>query len=257
MYPILYLLMMTLIFQFQQTHGKIFLVKTKEDHHTSPRYEDYQDSCVDRNKEPCDGFLFGCQTSGSVARLCRKSCGFCTASPQDNTPQEETTESPQDNTPQEGTNEKCGSNIASFIRGNTYDERFPMNNMFCDTTKETHPIKNYWLTKYYHKGESFIADLGSSIPIIGVTLRNTNNAGYGDMSTKKFRVYVGIDSDSGPWTEVLTQDLEDSRKQDPPPKQQFQWENPVNARFIQFEILEYWGLGSGLSYFDVIPAPSG
>ena len=48
-------------------------------------------------------------------------------------------------------------------------------------------------------------------------------------------------------------DLEDSRKQDPPPIQNLTLDNSVIVRFVKFELLEYWGnLGGGLQYFKVM-----
>ena len=129
-----------------------------------------------------------------------------------------------------------------------------MDKMYCDSATET--FAEYWIAKNSYTGEAFIAELKSSLPIIGVKLRNTHNAHYKNTATKKFRVSIGS-SETGPWTELLTQGLEDSRNQDPPPVQQFEGEGAVTGRFIKFDLLEYLGHGGGLNYFDIIPDQSG
>ena len=130
-----------------------------------------------------------------------------------------------------------------------------MHNLYCDSTTEIYG-KNYWLTKNKHTGEAFVAELESVHDVIGVKLRNIHNAHFKDRSTKKFRVSIG-NSASGPWTELLTQGLVDSRNQNTPSLQQFKGGKAVMGRFLKFDILEYWGKGGGLQHFDIIPAGSG
>ena len=66
-----------------------------------------------------------------------------------------------------------------------------------------------------------------------------------------FRVYVAL-TESGPWTEVLEAELEDSRQQeDPLPLQLISLESEVLAQFVKFEVLKCWGKGCGLQYFDI------
>ena len=128
--------------------------------------------------------------------------------------------------------------------------------MFCDSAKESWDGRSgidSWISPDRFSGEAFVAELKSITVVIGVKLRNTHNGNYKDRSTKKFRVSIGS-SETGPWTELLTQELEDSRNQEPPPVQQFMGKNTVKGRFMKFELLEYWGLGGGLNYFDIIPS---
>ena len=55
-------------------------------------------------------------------------------------------------------------------------------NMFCDSTTEFKGSYangfHHWCTKNYYKGVAFIAQLESSIPVIGIKLRNTYNGGH-------------------------------------------------------------------------------
>jgi len=90
--------------------------------------------------------------------------------------------------------------------------------------------------------------LGRSTAVWGVSLRNTQNTYGRDYSTKRFRI-LGSATDTGPWEELLVADLEDSRRQNPPPVQQLIFANPAVVSFIKFELLEYWGSGGGLQYF--------
>ena len=155
---------------------------------------------------------------------------------------------------------ECGSHITKFLLKNEHSSSYPAERMYCDSTTESKDSNGYriWLTKNKHKGQGFIAQLATSMPVIGIKLRNIYESG--SRSLKKFRVSItnNWQYEIGPFTELLTQELEDSRKQRPPPLQEFKWVHPVMGRFIKFEILEYWGRnGGGLNYFDIIPAPSG
>ena len=149
----------------------------------------------------------------------------------------------------------CGSHITRIVRGSQHSSGYSMDKIYCDSTTEIHG-ENYWVTSDKHTGEAFVAELETVHDVIGVKLRNTHNAYSKDRSTKKFRVSIG-NSASGPWTELLTQGLVDSRNQNPPSLQQFKGGKAVMGRFVKFDMLEYWGLGGGLKYFDIIPAGSG
>ena len=61
------------------------------------------------------------------------------------------------------------------------------------------------------------------------------------------------ESESGPWTQVLNTQLEDSRQQqDPLPLQLIELDvEEVTAQFVKFELLSWWGFGGGLIYFDI------
>ena len=59
------------------------------------------------------------------------------------------------------------------------------------------------------------------------------------------------ESQDGPWKIVLQKTLGDSRKQkDPLPIQEFPI-FPVEARFVKFELVSFFGNGGGLQYFNI------
>ena len=98
-------------------------------------------------------------------------------------------------------------------------------------------------------------DLGCIRPVQGVRLRNVRNPENLDRSTKKFQL-LGSASNNGPWEGLLVANLEDSRPQDPPPvlTLTFDNDNPSVARFVKFELLDFWGTGGGgLQYLEVLP----
>ena len=126
---------------------------------------------------------------------------------------------------------------------------------------------NYWILPNYSTG-IFILNLGCKQKFSGIRLVNTHNAEHKTRATKKFRntipvtcyfkynvfifrVYVSL-TESGPWTEALEAELEDSRQQeDPLSLQLISLESEVLAQFVKFEASECWGKGCGLQYFDV------
>ena len=74
-----------------------------------------------------------------------------------------------------------------------------------------------------------------------------------DRGTKRFRLLGSAnDSTDGSWRVILEQNLEDSRKQTPPPTLELMFQDSLVIRFIKFEMLEFWGNGGGLQYFTVI-----
>ena len=112
---------------------------------------------------------------------------------------------------------------------------------------------NYWLAEDQETGEEqgFIMYLGCNKKVAGVSLRNTHNGRHHDRSTKKLRI-LGSVTKNGPWQEFLEANLEDSRRQNPPPLQQLIFANSAVVSFIKFELLEFYGSGGGLQYFAVI-----
>ena len=117
---------------------------------------------------------------------------------------------------------------------------------------------NYWLAETGKAGEDqgFVIDLGCTKMVSGVNLRNTHNAQHRDRSTKRFRL-LGSLNNNGPWQELLNENLEDSRQQNPPPVQQLMFCTPAMIQFIKFELLEFWapgngGNGGGLQYLATI-----
>ena len=83
-------------------------------------------------------------------------------------------------------------------------------------------------------------------------MKNTHNRQYGDRSTKKFRLLGSATSADGPWQTLLEANLEDSRKKRPTQIKQLMFKNPQNVRFIKFELIQFWGNGGGLQYFNIL-----
>ena len=99
-------------------------------------------------------------------------------------------------------------------------------------------------------------DMGSDVLVVGVELVNTVNCKDDgcqhqhsrDRATGAFKVYLAP-AEAGPWTEVLSEDLEDPR-QDPLPLPLLTFTfPPVQARFIRFKLISWYGPSGGLQYF--------
>ena len=109
---------------------------------------------------------------------------------------------------------------------------------------------NYWITPNGVAGH-FVLDLGCAVLVSGIELVNTHNAGSRTRSTRGFTVSFSPSS-TGPWTEVVSGELEDSRQQqDPLPLQTFSFSG-VYARFVKFEITSCYDVWGGLQYFNVL-----
>ena len=102
---------------------------------------------------------------------------------------------------------------------------------------------SYWLAPNNMQGE-FVMDMGSDVLVVGVELVNTVNCKDDgcqhqhsrDRATGAFKVYLAL-SEAGPWTEVLSDELEDPR-QDPLPLPLLTFTfPPTEARFIRFNVL--------------------
>ena len=115
----------------------------------------------------------------------------------------------------------------------------------------------YWIAPDGMQGE-FVMDIGSvNFPVFGVELINTVNCQNDDCSTQfsrdraagGFKVYLA-QAETGPWTEVLSEDLEDPR-QDPLPLPLLTFTfPPMQARFIRFKLISWYGPSGGLQYFS-------
>ena len=95
----------------------------------------------------------------------------------------------------------------------------------------------------------FIMDMGSDALVVGVELVNN---GESARATRAFTVHLAL-ADSGPWTEILSEELENpldglTRPDDPLPLLTFSFP-PTVARFIRFRIVSWYGIGGALQYF--------
>ena len=129
---------------------------------------------------------------------------------------------------------------------NKYSSGFKVENIFTHSQKEIWG-KNFWQGPD-KKPTEFVLDLGCSQNINTAELVNIHNAGHKDSSTKEFKVFVS-QNPAGPWAEVIHETLEDSRKQkDPLPVLFFSFPE-VKARYIKFNLVDWYGRRGGLQYF--------
>ena len=114
---------------------------------------------------------------------------------------------------------------------------------------------SYWLAPNRMQGE-FVMDMGSDVLVVGVELVNTVNCKDDgcqhqhsrDRATGAFKVYLAP-AEAGPWTEVLSEELEDPRQDALPlPLLTFAFP-PTEARFIRFTIVTWYGRSGALQYF--------
>ena len=123
------------------------------------------------------------------------------------------------------------------------------------TRSEVEVAGNYWITPNGVAGH-FVLDLGCSVPVSGIELVNTHNAGSRTRSTRGFTVSFSASS-TGPWSAAVSGELEDSRQQqDPLPLQTFTF-SALAARFVKFQMTSYYGSSGGLQYFNVLLGKSG
>ena len=66
---------------------------------------------------------------------------------------------------------------------------------------------------------------------------------------------LGAKDPDGTFKELLVATLPDSRMQNPVPSLNFAFPK-VSVRFVRFEILDFWGNGGGLQFFEVLPGKS-
>jgi len=143
----------------------------------------------------------------------------------------------------------CGPDDRTVVSGDIYDSRFTVDKLYTDSKKDIMG-KTYWLGKNGQKA-IFVLNLGCLIRFNGIQLVNTHNQGNRDRSTKRFRLSVS-QSQAGPWQNVLETTLVDSRRQnDPLPLQLINLQAEATGQFLKFELLEWYGLGGGLQYFDI------
>ena len=105
-----------------------------------------------------------------------------------------------------------------------------------------------WVIPEGGQGE-FIMDMGSVVLLLGVELVNTVNRDQGrDRATRAFKVHLAL-AYSGPWTEVLSEELQNPL-QDPLPLPLLTFTfPPTQARFIRFKIVSWYGRSGALQYF--------
>jgi len=152
------------------------------------------------------------------------------------------------------------------ISGDSYDEtRFPIENVLTWSIPEAHNdgttnptnywrTKNYWLAPINTPGQ-FILKFDQPRTVDTITLVNTFNDDARNCGTKEFKVYLG-ETEDGPWTEVLHDELDDARNTNQNltsvPAQVFPI-NPTCGKFVKFEIISWYDVCGGLQYFSTCP----
>ena len=140
--------------------------------------------------------------------------------------------------------------------GGTHCGRFPAKAVFslADDGTAKHNKFNFWLAPNKKAGpeQGFTLDLGCAKKAVGVRLKNAQNRGYKDRGTKRFRLLGSNSGTGGPWKTILEANLDDSRKQKPPPVKKLLFEKTQIVRFLKFQLLEFWGEGGGLQHLSVL-----
>eukprot|EP00092_Neocalanus_flemingeri_P012265 GFUD01013221.1.p1 GENE.GFUD01013221.1~~GFUD01013221.1.p1 ORF type:complete len:589 (+),score=124.60 GFUD01013221.1:122-1768(+) len=139
------------------------------------------------------------------------------------------------------------------VTGDNYDGSFMVENLITVQNKELFVDNkaNYWLSPNARTA-TFILNLGCSETFDSIRLVNVHNREHKDRATKQFRLYTS-QTNSGPWTQVLDTQLEDSRQQqDPLPIQIIAIDTKTTTQFVKFELVSWWGRGGGLMFFNIV-----
>ena len=116
---------------------------------------------------------------------------------------------------------------------------------------------NFWLAGFQNtssQGFTLKVDICARL-IAGCQIKNKGKGRFSGYGTKEF-IILGSKNKDGPWEALLEGQLNDTRGQ-AAPLLNFNFEEPVEIKFLKFELVSYWGwYGGGLQYFAPIPATS-
>merc|ERR1712198_246919 len=154
----------------------------------------------------------------------------------------------------------CNSGSRDYVvSGDVYagNERRKVENLLTWSIPEVYPQPgmngNYWLAPSGMQGE-FVLRFDQSRTIDTITIVNAHN--LNERGTNEFKVYLS-ESENGPWTEVLHDNLTDPRGTNPleasVPPRIFNLPNPTCGQYVRFQIISWYGLGGGLQYFSTCP----
>ena len=91
--------------------------------------------------------------------------------------------------------------------------------------------------------------------IAGFQIKNAGGDRRHAWATKEFQVSGSMINKSGPWESLVEDQLEDTRGGKAASLLNFTFEQPVEVKFLKFDLISYWGSnGGGLQYFAAIPA---
>ena len=158
--------------------------------------------------------------------------------------------------------------------GSSKNDKFAAKNILTDEASDfsnsTHA--NYWLAKRGEsEGQGFVMRVGNSRrKIVGVHIRNTNNASKGYWATRTFQLEGSLLEEperiaqrvkentahwtpdilktAGIWEELLNVTLEVNQTQ----IQTFFFDATTEVRYLWFHLLTFYGKGGGLQYFAPI-----
>jgi len=160
---------------------------------------------------------------------------------------------------QSSTCSSCNKGSEDYvISGESHnDEWFPVKNVLTWSIPEVRLGlhgdigANYWLAPLGTQSH-FILKFDQPRTVDTITLVNTFNDEARNSGTNEFKVYIG-ETESGPWTEVLHDHLEDARDTNQNinsvPAKQFSI-NPTCGKFVKFQIISWYGVTGGLQYFS-------
>jgi hypothetical protein len=137
--------------------------------------------------------------------------------------------------------------------------RYPGSSVLTQGKKDVRPTlskaANYWLTQSRRKGpgQFLVLDLGCTLNVEGVRLINTVNSWFKDRGTKQFRLYgtKAQDWNKADWKLMMDEQLEDPRNKEQV-IQVLKMGEGVEVRYVKFEVTDFWGLGGGLQFLEVI-----
>ena len=117
----------------------------------------------------------------------------------------------------------------------------------------------FWLAPSRASAE-FVLELCPPTTVRTLIVVNTHAAEMRNRGTKEFKVYLGEDMED--WTEVAHETFEDPRESTQTTTsitnflttKNIDVTDDMEARYVRFELLSYYGDGGGLQYFS--PSPS-
>ena len=119
---------------------------------------------------------------------------------------------------------------------------------------------NYWLGKY-NRAADLVLDLGSTVMVHTIYIRNSYNGGYHySTGSKGLKIMIG-NSNTGPWMEFDSGELENpipyGTAGDIIPMIEFKGNSMMQGRYVKYECLTWYGYGCSLQYIGVAQAVGG
>ena len=110
---------------------------------------------------------------------------------------------------------------------------------------------NYWVTDDGKTGadSNLYMTFSCNITISSFRIKNTHNYDAQDRGTNQFKILASYSS-SGPWTEILANNLPTAINVTYVPTLQFDLGSPITAQFVIFQITSFYGYGGGLQFLQ-------